>query len=69
MVECDGCSCTFQWFHFECVGITQAPEDNCDRPLPTEEWKSAARNVIAKLSRCELTARSQTSQENSLQRY
>ena len=87
MVQCDGRSCTFQWFHFECVGITEAPEgkwycDDCSQelniddscvefidespatvtvtgPLPTEEWKSAARDVIAKLSRCELTARSQ----------
>ena len=32
-------------------------------PLPTEEWKSAARDVIAKLSRCELTARSQRVQK------
>ena len=80
MVEWDGRSCTFQWFHFECVGITEAPEgkwycDDCSQelniddscvevigespatvtvtgPLPTEEWKSAARDVIAKLSRC-----------------
>ena len=27
-------------------------------PLPTEEWKSATRDIIAKLSRCELTAQS-----------
>ena len=87
MVECDGRSCTFQWFHFDCVGITEAPEgkwycDDCSQelniddscvevigespatvtvtgPLPTEEWISAARDVIAKLSCCELTARSQ----------
>ena len=87
MVECDGRSCTFQWFHFDCVGITEAPEgkwycDDCSQddscvevigespatvtvtgPLPTEEWKSAARDVIAKLSRCELTARSQRVQK------
>ena len=91
MVECDGRSCTFQWFHFECVGITEAPEgkwycDDCSQelniddscvevigespatvtvtgPLPTEEWKSAARDVIAKLSRCKLTARSQRVQK------
>ena len=91
MVECDGRNCTFRWFHFECVGITEAPEgkwycDDCSQelsiddscvecigespatvtvtgPLATEEWKSAARDVIAKLSRCELTARSQRVQK------
>ena len=26
MVECDGNSCTFQCFHFERVGVTEAPE-------------------------------------------
>ena len=91
MVECYGRSCTFQWFHFEYVGITEAPEgkwycDDCSQelniddscvevigespttvtvtgPLPTEEWRSAARDVIAKLSRCELTAQSQRVQK------
>ena len=78
MVECDGRNCTFLWFHFECVGITEVPEDKwyCDDclqdlniddscvqfidespatvtvtgPLPTEEWKSAARDIIDKWS-------------------
>ena len=91
MVQCDGHSCTIQWFHFECVEITEAPEgkwycDDCSQelniddscvqfidespatvtvtgPLPTEEWKSAARDVIAKWSRCELAARSQRVQK------
>ena len=74
MVQCDGHSCTIQWFHFECVGITEAPkgkwycdvcsqelniDDSCVEfidespttvtvtgPLPTGEWKSAARDII-----------------------
>ena len=78
MVECDGRNCTFLWFHFECVGITEVLEDKwyCDDcsqelniddscvqfidespatvtvtgPLPTEEWKSAARDIIDKWS-------------------
>ena len=42
MVECDGHNCMFQWFHFECVGITEAPEgkwycDDCSQELNIDD--------------------------------
>ncbi len=27
MIECENPFCKFKWFHFECVGISQAPDD------------------------------------------
>lgn len=26
MVQCDSPTCPFEWFHFECVGLTQGPK-------------------------------------------
>ena len=42
ILECDGRNCTFQWFHFECVGITQAPDgewycDDCSQELNIDD--------------------------------
>lgn len=28
MVACDGPGCQVEWFHFECVGLTEAPKGN-----------------------------------------
>mmetsp|Transcript_9241 Transcript_9241/g.12705 ORF Transcript_9241/g.12705 Transcript_9241/m.12705 type:complete len:230 (-) Transcript_9241:157-846(-) len=28
MVGCDGENCQYEWFHFECVGLTQQPKGN-----------------------------------------
>jgi hypothetical protein len=27
MIECDNPYCKFKWFHFDCVGISEAPDD------------------------------------------
>jgi hypothetical protein len=26
MIGCDASDCPYEWFHFECVGISEAPE-------------------------------------------
>ena len=61
---CDDCSqeLSIDDSCVECIGESPATV-TVTGPLPTEEWKSAARDVIAKLSRCELTARSQRVQK------
>ena len=78
MIACDGHNCSIEWFHLDCVGITEVPDgkwycDDCSLnvnnskakdscveflgeckatvtvtgPLPTKEWKSVAKDVIA----------------------
>ncbi|EME89233.1 uncharacterized protein MYCFIDRAFT_76586 [Pseudocercospora fijiensis CIRAD86] len=43
MLACDDERCKKQWFHFECVGIEEAPKEKkwyCEGCLIAEEWRS-----------------------------
>ncbi|KXT11826.1 hypothetical protein AC579_6072 [Pseudocercospora musae] len=43
MLACDDKRCKKQWFHFECVGIEEAPKEKkwyCDDCLIADEWRS-----------------------------
>lgn len=43
MLACDGKQCKQEWFHFDCIGIKEAPDSKkwyCDDCLAVEEWKS-----------------------------
>ncbi|CAH0407416.1 unnamed protein product [Chilo suppressalis] len=28
MIGCDGDECEYEWYHYACVGITEAPDEN-----------------------------------------
>lgn len=47
MICCDGKNCPYEWFHFECVGLTEAPKgswlcDDCKREAAKARRKGAA---------------------------
>jgi hypothetical protein len=35
MIACDNQNCPYTWFHYECVGLTQSPEDGKKWYCPT----------------------------------
>lgn len=47
MICCDGKNCPYEWFHFECVGLTEAPRgswlcDDCKREVAKARRKGSA---------------------------
>lgn len=47
MICCDGKNCPYEWFHFECVGLSEAPKgswlcDDCKREIAKTRRKGSA---------------------------